>query len=102
MGKQKLEIVQMESIECSYKNEFFNIDWKKFEKTLSLGKNITKTKFLNFPENQTILVDCEQDYVQCIKAEATIPYFEYSSEDHIKVEINFGVITKQIGKMKSC
>lgn len=101
LGNNKLEITQMDSIECSYKNEYFNIEWNSIEESLNFTTEKNQDeKYLNFPKNQTILVDCQQKNVQCLKAEASIPYFEYSSEDQIRITLNFNLVIEKIGKAK--
>lgn len=96
-GKENLEIIKLESIQCVYKNEFYDIEWND-ENTKILNDNQTDDKFLKFPKNQTILVDCDQSYVECVKAEMTILNFEQSTENYIEVILNFAADKKSISE----
>jgi hypothetical protein len=88
----------MQGIQCNYKNEEFNVEWKADGNKINDGNFDERNNFLNFSKEQTTLIDCDQNNVECVKSEVTILNFERSTENAIEIVLNFAVVKAAIGK----
>lgn len=96
--KKKLEVIKLESSEIIYNDQSFEMIVNPLTSQNNHSPPSNNTgKFLKFPSDETILLDCDQNYVECFRANGTIPNFEASEEKSIEIVLTYSLITNNLG-----
>lgn len=87
-------MITIRSVECTYNNLYINLKPTLTEHT----KNDLRSYSLKeISTNGIVKMNCDQNYVECLKANATIPNFENSDENFIQVVVKFKILKNAIG-----